>query len=81
MNLFGYVDRESAYQLMNNDMYRNVHPDDIDRVKEAALRLAREDVPFNVLFRSLSNGGNKIVHAFGEHIYTEDRTRLATVYG
>ncbi len=80
MKLFGYVDRESTYHLMNNDMYRNVHPDDIDRVKEAALRLAREDVPFNVLFRFITNGDNKMVHAWGEHIYTEDGTRLAAVY-
>ncbi len=80
LKLFGYDDRESTYQLMNNDMYKNVHPDDIARFTEASLSLAREDIPLNVLFRSITNGDNKIVHAFGEHIYTEDGTRLALIY-
>ena len=40
--LFGYEDRARAYYDMDNDMYKDVHPDDVARVANAAYRFATE---------------------------------------
>ncbi|MBQ3790807.1 MAG: hypothetical protein II800_07725, partial [Lachnospiraceae bacterium] len=42
LELFGLPDRAEAYALMDNDMYRDVHPDDVARIEDAALRFATE---------------------------------------
>ena len=31
LDLFGFEDREEAYFVMDNDMYRSTHPDDMSR--------------------------------------------------
>ena len=41
-DLFGYSDRRQAYHEMDNDMYREVHPDDTARGADAAFHFATE---------------------------------------
>jgi hypothetical protein len=38
--LFGYDDRALAYFDMDNNMYKDTHPDDAARIANAALRFA-----------------------------------------
>ena len=40
--LFGYDDRAAACYDMDNDMYKNVHPDDSARIENTALRFAED---------------------------------------
>ena len=80
MDLFGWSDRTDAYNLMDNDMYRDTHPDDVARISDAAIRFAKDDEPYNVIYRTMINGEYKVVHAFGKHIYPEVGVRLAIVW-
>lgn len=78
-HLFGFERRE-AYDLMDNDMYRDTHPDDVARIANDAFLFATENRKYNVIYRSKVKGVYGIIHAHGEHIYTEDGTRLAVVW-
>ncbi|MBQ6343340.1 MAG: EAL domain-containing protein [Anaerolineaceae bacterium] len=79
LNLFG-LERDEAYPLMDNDMYRDTHPDDVARAANAAYRFATEDKEFNVAYRSKVNGSYRIIHARGEHIYPRPDVKLAVVW-
>ena len=78
-DLFGY-ELPDAYDLMDNDMYRDTHPDDVARISGAAFRFATGDGEYNVVYRTKRDGVYRVVHAFGEHIYTDDGARLAVVW-
>lgn len=82
LDLFGYTDRALAIRDMNNNMYKDVHPDDVARIANAALRFAAEGGKYEVVYRSKKKEGSDydVVHATGEHVYTEDGCRLAQVW-
>ncbi len=82
MNLFGYRDRAQAYDVMDNDMYRDTHPDDAARIADAAFRFATEGGEYNVVYRTKvrSSSDYIVIHAQGEHTYTETGARLAVVW-
>ena len=81
-NLFGYKDRASAVYDMDNDMYRDDHPDDVARIASDAVRFATEGGRYDVVYRTKIRGTSDymVVHAMGEHVYMEDGTRLAQVW-
>ena len=81
--LFGYDDRALAYFDMDNDMYKNTHPNDVARISDAAVDFAKSsDGKYEVIYRSKKPGGDEyfIVHAIGEHIVTDEGVRLAQVW-
>ena len=80
--LFGYRDRAIAYSDMDNDMYKDTHPDDVARIAEAAVRFANEEAGYDVLYRTKVHpgGGYRVVHAIGEHVYADTGERLAYVW-
>ena len=82
-DLFGFDDRDEAYFVMDNDMYRDTHPDDVSRIANAAVRFATEGGRYEVVYRSKAPGASEfsVVHSFGEHVYTPDGVRLAVVEG
>ena len=80
LDVFGYENREEAYFLMDNDMYRDTHPDDVARIADAALRFATEGGEYNVIYRTRRNGEYRVIHAYGKHIYPAEGIRLAEVW-
>ncbi len=70
---------EEAMELMDNNMYRDVHPDDIAKVASAAFAFATDDNKYDVLYRYKHGDKWLIIHSQGQHIYTEDGVRLAEV--
>lgn len=74
------LERDEAYDLMDNNMYRDTHPDDAGRIADAAFRFATEQAGYNVVYRTKVSSGYRIVRARGEHVYLEDGTRLAYVW-
>ena len=82
LDLFGYSDREQAYYDMDHDMYKDVHPDDAARIADAAYRFATEGGTYETVYRSRTKYGSEynIIHAMGEHVYTETGVRLAYVW-
>ncbi|MDO4803574.1 MAG: EAL domain-containing protein [Lachnospiraceae bacterium] len=79
---FGYEDREEAARDMDRDMYKCVHPDDVARVADAAVRFATEGGKFEAIYRTRKKDGFDyvVIHAIGKHVYTEDGVRLAHVW-
>ena len=81
-DLVGSNDRAKVYAAMDHDTYRNVHPDDVARVGNAVFRFMRDGGRFESVYRlKQHNGSNYIViHAYGQHIYTETGVRLAEIW-
>ncbi len=78
--LFALDDKKAAYELMDNDMYRDVHPDDVSRISDAALDFAINGGDYNIWYRSARNGEYRIIHAYGKHVYKENGVKLATIW-
>ena len=80
--LFGYKDYETAYYDMDNDMYKDTHEDDIARIADAAYRFATEGGKYEVVYRTKLKSSDVyiMIHAMGEHIYTDEGVRLAQVW-
>lgn len=76
------MSRKDAIQLMNTDMFRDTHPDDIARVSNAANKCIAEGEPYDVVYRSWVEEAQRygIVHAHSDQLITEDGTRLAITY-
>ena len=78
--LFGYRDRAEAVEKMDGDMYWNVHPDDVKRVVEVAAGFIKEDKPYNVVCRVMTDKGYRFIHTRGKHVVTETGVQLAVVW-
>lgn len=78
-DLLGY-ELSEAYYLMDNDMYRDAHPDDVSRIAGAAFRFATEGGEYNVVYRTKRDGEYRVIHALGEHVFTKAGERLAVVW-
>ena len=80
--LFGFDDRDEAYYLMDNDMYRDAHPDDVARISETAHRFATEGGNYETVYRNKSPKDKEyhLIHALGRHEYTGTGERLAVIW-
>jgi GGDEF domain-containing protein len=80
--LFSYADLNEAYNDMSRDMYKDTHPDDTARISEAAWHFATEDAPYDIIYRTrkCDGDGYHVIHATGEHVYTDTGARLAYVW-
>ena len=79
---FGFSDIEEAVYYMDNDMYRDSHPDDVARISEAAYRFATEGGEYDTVYRNRSpkDSDYRIIHAKGHHEIKDDGTRLAVIW-
>ncbi len=80
IELFGFEDEDEVYKLMDNDMYRDTHPEDVSRIEEAAMRFATDGREYSVVYRSMINGNYHVIYAQGRHFYTDSGERLAVVW-
>ena len=80
--LLGYKDREKAVWDMDHDMYKDIHPDDMRRISDASWRFAMGGEAYEVVFRTKAGveSDYHVIHAHGEHVYTETGVRLAHVW-
>ncbi len=74
--------REAAEKLMNEDMYRDTHPDDKDRVMAEADKFVTEGGIYDAVYRTKSarDGKYHVIHSRGQNMYTKDGTCLSVVY-
>ncbi|MBO4336932.1 MAG: EAL domain-containing protein [Lachnospiraceae bacterium] len=77
---FGYKDLKEAYEVMDADMYRDLHPMDMKRVSEAAIRFEVEDTVFDVVYRIKDGEDYRLIHSCGKHIYPGPDFRIAVVW-
>lgn len=83
LDLFGLADREKAMYLMDHNMYEMTHPDDKARAADEAIRFATKGGRYDLIYRSRRYTGDeeyRILHSMGEHVFTEDGTRLAYIW-
>ena len=80
--LFGYEDPARAYHDMDHNMYKDVHPNDVARIADAAVRFATEGGEYDVVYRSkaLKSDAYRVIHAKGEHVPADSGVRLAEVW-
>ena len=77
-DLFGFDTLEEAKDVMNRDMYRDAHPDDCARLSEDALLFAKNEKPYDIVYRQRIRGEYRIIHAVGRH-ESRDGVQLAFV--
>lgn len=80
---FGFSDHKEAAYVMDHDMYRDTHPEDVTRVAEEGIRFATEGGVYDVIYRTKSADKKDyiVLHAHGEHVITEKGgVRLAHVW-
>jgi EAL domain-containing protein (putative c-di-GMP-specific phosphodiesterase class I)/GGDEF domain-containing protein len=82
LDLFGYTDRAKAVYDMDNDMYKEVWPDDISRIANAAIEFATKNKAYDVIYRTKNPGTSEymVIHARGEHITYDDGVTVAQVW-
>ena len=82
LDLFGYTDRTKAVYDMDNDMYKEVWPDDISRIANAAIEFATKNKAYDVIYRTKNPGTSEymVIHARGEHITYDDGVTVAQVW-
>lgn len=80
-NLYGLA-KEEAYELMSHDLYRDVHPDDKDRLIASVKSFITEDVGLKIVYRIKTprRKAYMVVHVQGEHFVAENGERLAVVW-
>ena len=76
LDFYGYENKQSTYDMLNNDMFRDVHPDDVAFIADAVHRFLEEDEAYDVIYRSKIHGEYRIIHAYGRHIFKEGGVRL-----
>lgn len=80
LELFGFSDLAQTKILMDKDMYRDCHPNDIAMLEDAAVQFATNKKPYNVIYRSKVDGKYKIIHAYGEHIQKPGGVQVAVIW-
>ena len=80
--LLGYEDRERAVWELDHDMFKDMHPDDLKRISDAALRFMAGSEDFEIVFRTKTgvDSNYHVIHAHGKHVFTETGARLAQVW-
>ena len=79
ISLFGFGDREFAINRLNTDMYRDMHPSDIDSAIEIQRDFSEKGDRYSAFFRVKISGQYHIIHSHGVHFYKDKNTRLAMV--
>lgn len=80
--IFGYtgMSKQDVYDLMDRNMYRDTHPDDLAIIGDAAYRFATEGGIYDVIYRTKKDNEYRIIHSYGKHVYKENGVRLAFVW-
>jgi EAL domain-containing protein (putative c-di-GMP-specific phosphodiesterase class I)/GGDEF domain-containing protein len=80
LDLFGYSSCQEALYSLGNDLYRNVHPDDIARMEQNSYSFATQAGDYDIVFRNRREDQSEyhVIHGRGRHI-TVDGASLAFI--
>ena len=80
--LFGYASREEAVHILDEEMYKDVHPDDRERMSGAMLRFSEGKEELDIVYRTKAgmDADYRVVHARGIHLHTGSEERIAHVW-
>lgn len=81
LDIFGLNDFQDALDLMNTDMYRDAHPDDVARIADIAYHFAINGGTYEAVYRNKNpyQEHYHIIHSSGKHIYYRG-VRLAIIW-
>ena len=77
--LLGLEDRQEIVRMFDNYLYRDVHPDDVERISALAAHFAEEGKEYNVTYRLNIQGKFHVLRAIGKHLYPEDGVQLGLI--
>ncbi len=77
--LLGLEDRQEIVRMFDNYLYRDVHPDDVERISALAAHFAEEGKEYNVTYRLNIQGEYHVLRAIGKHLYPEDGVKLGLI--
>ena len=77
--LLGLEDRQEIVRMFDNYLYRDVHPDDVERISALAAHFAEEGKEYNVTYRLNIQGEYHVLRAIGKHLYPEDGVQLGLI--
>lgn len=77
--LLGLEDRQEIVRMFDNFLYRDVHPDDVERISALAVHFAEEGMGYNVTYRLNIQGEYHVLRAIGKHLYPEDGVQLGLI--
>jgi diguanylate cyclase (GGDEF)-like protein len=82
LDLFGYDENKRAdiYTFHEEELFRNIHSDDIATIRKAFSLYQKSDEPLDVIYRVRIHEKYHIIHAYGTHIYKENHTPLSFVW-
>lgn len=71
--------REDVVRRMDQDMFRSVHPDDVEMLAALGYRFATKEGPYDVVYRTRLGGRSdyRTLHVLGKYQTQEDGVRLA----
>ena len=80
--LFGFKDRSEAYSDMNQNMFKDVHPDDTARFTNAIIHFGAEGKKLDIIYRTKKKDGSgyQVIHLSGEHMQTDAGYPLAQIW-
>ena len=68
LRILGVNDRQDIFRVVETDMYKNAHPEDIPRLLDAANRFISGAYDYSVIYRHLLNGSNRVIKATGKRM-------------
>ena len=75
------LSRNDAIDLLNNDMYRYTHPDDLARVADLGYQFAVGGEVYDAVYRTKSRNGKYVIfHSHGRNVRAKDGTPLAFIW-
>ena len=78
--LFGYSERDQAVQLLEQNMFKGIHPDDKTHLRNAARQFAEDSSrELDIVYRTRSGVASDyhVIHLPAEHYPVETREILA----
>lgn len=82
LDLFGLRSYEEAVALMDNDMYRDAHPEDVARIADLAYDFVANGEEYTAVYRNKTSRQQDyhIIHADGKRIHLQGKDNLFVVW-
>ena len=78
--LYGYYDNMAAFEKISNDPFCDIHPDDVSKVSDAAVRLMRDEEEYDMTFRLVIRDEYRLIHSKGTIYSPKEGVKLAIVW-
>lgn len=78
--LYGCSNTMAAFEKISNDPFCDIHPDDVSKVSDAAVRLMRDEEEYDMTFRLVIRDEYRLIHSKGTIFSPKEGVKLALVW-